>query len=151
MIQDYQPELNFITEYQLSRKGMVQELTTELNVLRFGLSNILEIGQDYSDVIDRDIDGLLEDYMQLNEKLKVLDKDNDDELPPLDDSMRKDACNTMSEITNSMDYGMMETLLDDIKNYKLNEEDDALIKRIRKLLLELDWDGISEELKSIEL
>jgi len=46
---------------------------------------------------------------------------------------------------------MMETLLDDINNYKLNEEDDALIKRIRKLLLELDWDGISEELKSIEL
>ena len=103
------------------------------------------------DVIDRDIDDLLEDYMQLNEKLKVLDKDNDDELPPLDDSMRKDAFNTMIEITNSMDYGMMETLLDDIKNYKLNEEDDALIKRIRKLLLELDWDGISEELKSIEL
>ena len=81
-------------------------------------------------MIDRDIDGLLEDYMQLNEKLKVLDKDNDDELPPLDDSMRKDAFNTMLEITNSMDYGMMETLLDDIKNYKLNEEDDALIKRI---------------------
>lgn len=53
MIKDYRPELNFITEYQLSRNGMVQELTTELNVLRFGLSNILEIDQDYSDVIDR--------------------------------------------------------------------------------------------------
>ena len=53
MKQSYQPELNFIFEYPLSRNGMVQELTTELNVLRFGLSNIQEIGQDYSDVIDR--------------------------------------------------------------------------------------------------
>ena len=103
------------------------------------------------DIIDRDIDSLLNDYMQLNEKLKVLDKGNDDELPPLDESMRKDAFKTMIEITNSMDYGMMETLLDDIKNYRLNEEDEALFSRIRKLLLELDWDGISEELKSIEL
>lgn len=101
------------------------------------------------DVIERDVDSLLEDYMQLNEKLKVLDKKNDDDLPLLDESMRKDAINTMIEITNSMDYGMMETLLDDIKNYRLNEEDDALFNRIRKLLLELDWDGISEELKSL--
>lgn len=103
------------------------------------------------DIIDRDIDSLLNDYMQLNEKLKVLDKGNDDELPPLDESMRKDAFKTMIEITNSMDYGMMETLLDDINNYKLNEKDEALIKKIRKLLLDLDWDGISEELKSINL
>ena len=66
------------------------------------------------------------------------------------ESMRKDAYDTMIDITNSMDYGMMESLLDDIDNYKLEKEDSERFKRIRKLLLELDWEGIEAELKTVQ-
>ncbi|HAQ51387.1 MAG TPA: hypothetical protein DCR12_01310 [Lachnospiraceae bacterium] len=101
------------------------------------------------DEINRDIDSLLEDYRSLNDKLKVLDKKDDDSLMEFTESMKKDAFNTMIEIANSMDYGMMETLLDDLKSYRLSDEDDKIIKNIRKMLLELDWDGISEELNNV--
>ena len=101
------------------------------------------------DEINRDIDSLLEDYRSLNDKLKVLDKKDDDSLKEFTESMKKDAFNTMIEIANSMDYGMMETLLDDLKSYRLSDEDDKIIKNIRKMLLELDWDGISEELNNV--
>ncbi len=100
------------------------------------------------DTIDNNIDGLLKQYMDLDDKLKVLDKD-DSNLPPLTESMRKDAYDTMREIAISYDYGMMESLLDNIAQYKLEDEDEARFKRIRKCLLELDWEGIDNELKDV--
>ncbi len=102
-----------------------------------------------TDTIDKNIEGLLKQFKDLDNKLTVLDKD-DSELPVLTESMRKDAYDTMIEITNSMDYGMMESLLDDIDNYKLEKEDFERFKRIRKLLLELDWEGIEAELKTVQ-
>lgn len=101
--------------------------------------------------IDSNIDNLINDYIALNDKLNVLDRKEDANLPLLEGAMRKDAFDTMISIANSMDYGMMETLLDDIKNYRLDKKDEEIITRIRKLLLELDWDSISEELKSLEI
>ena len=100
------------------------------------------------DTIDNNIDGLLKQYMDLDDKLIVLDKD-DSNLPPLTESMRKDAYDTMREIAISYDYGMMESLLDNIAQYKLEDEDEARFKRIRKCLLELDWEGIDNELKDV--
>ncbi len=100
------------------------------------------------DTIDNNIDGLLKLYTDLDDKLKVLDKD-DSNLPPLTESMRKDAYDTMREIAISYDYGMMESLLDNIAQYKLEDEDEARFKRIRKCLLELDWEGIDNELKDV--
>ena len=100
------------------------------------------------DTIDNNIDGLLKLYTDLDDKLTVLDKD-DSNLPPLTESMRKDAYDTMREITISYDYGMMESLLDNIAQYKLEDEDEARFKRIRKCLLELDWEGIDNELKDV--
>ncbi len=100
------------------------------------------------DTIDNNIDGLLKLYTDLDDKLTVLDKD-DSNLPPLTESMRKDAYDTMREIAISYDYGMMESLLDNIAQYKLEDEDEARFKRIRKCLLELDWEGIDNELKDV--
>lgn len=101
------------------------------------------------DTIDNNIDSLLTKFQELDNKLEVLDKDKES-LPILTESMRKDAYDTMIDITNSMDYGMMESLLDDIDNYKLEKEDSERFKRIRKLLLELDWEGIEAELKTVQ-
>ena len=101
------------------------------------------------DTIDNNIDSLLTKFQELDNKLEVLDKDKES-FPILTESMRKDAYDTMIDITNSMDYGMMESLLDDIDNYKLEKEDSERFKRIRKLLLELDWEGIEAELKTVQ-
>lgn len=93
---------------------------------------------------------MLKQYEVLADNLKALDKSVKEDLPPLDDAMRKDAYNTMIEVTNIMDYGMMETILEDLKKYRLEEEDAKRIGRINSMLLELDWDGISSELSSMD-
>ena len=93
---------------------------------------------------------LLKQYEDMANSLQILDKSEDDSLPPLDEAMRKDAYNTMIEVTNIMDYGMMESILQDLKKYKLEDEDSKRIDRINNMLLELDWDGISTELSSVK-
>ena len=49
---------------------------------------------------------------------------------------------TIGEIAESMDFGMMEDLLKELKGYRLSEADEELLKKIEGMLLELDWEGI---------
>ena len=59
-------------------------------------------------------------------------------------------CPRVPLLTTGRDYGMMESILQDLKKYKLDEEDSKRIDRINNMLLELDWDGISTELSSVK-
>ena len=42
----------------------------------------------------------------------------------------------------TMDYGLMDNLISDLRGYKLESEDANRLSQIEKLLTELDWDGI---------
>lgn len=116
------------------------------------LARSLEEAGNNKDIvtINKNTYELLKQYEDMANSLQILDKSGDDSLPPLDEAMRKDAYNTMIEVTNIMDYGMMESILQDLKKYKLEEEDSKRIDRINNMLLELDWDGISTELSSVK-
>ena len=116
------------------------------------LARSLEEAGNNKDIvtINKNTYELLKQYEDMANSLQILDKSEDDSLPPLDEAMRKDAYNTMIEVTNIMDYGMMESILQDLKKYKLEEEDSERIDRINNMLLELDWDGISTELSSVK-
>lgn len=116
------------------------------------LAKSLEEAGNNKDIvtINKNTYELLKQYEDMANSLQILDKSEDESLPPLDEAMRKDAYNTMIEVTNIMDYGMMESILQDLKKYKLEEEDSQRIDRINNMLLELDWDGISTELSSVK-
>lgn len=50
---EYKPELNFLTEFELSEDGMISEIKTEFNIIRLALSQIDELGKDYINMLDR--------------------------------------------------------------------------------------------------
>ncbi|MCR4793113.1 MAG: response regulator [Lachnospiraceae bacterium] len=84
---------------------------------------------------------LLEMYRALDEKLKKLDPETDD-LPVIESEAMKEAYQTIYEIAQSMDYGLMEEMLADLKGYKLSGSDANNVSKIERMLTELDWDGI---------
>ncbi len=50
---NYRPELNFITQFNLSRNGMILELKEEFNILRLAFSQISMLGDEYREMLDR--------------------------------------------------------------------------------------------------
>lgn len=50
---EYEPELNFITEFKLSKKGMLAELKKEFDIIRLAITQMEEIESDYKELIDR--------------------------------------------------------------------------------------------------
>lgn len=93
------------------------------------------------DYIKNHNEKLLKMYRELDEKLSA-PEETEANLPPIDEASMKEAYQTILEIANSMDYGLMEDLLRNLHEYKLPEKDRIKLSRIDSLLTELDWDGI---------
>ncbi|MCR5590157.1 MAG: response regulator [Lachnospiraceae bacterium] len=96
-----------------------------------------------TDFIKSNNDKLLSGYRELDSKLSELDPKERGK-KELSDSMRKEALQTIREIAGSMDYGMMENVLSDLKKYSLSPEDEQMLKQMEGKLMQLDWDGITE-------
>ena len=101
-----------------------------------------------TDRIKADTGNLLEQYRTLHSKLKHLDAD-DGQLKDITPDMRAEAFQTMGEIAQSMDYGMMEDIIKDLREYRLSEEDRSALNRIEDMLMQLDWDGIVRIVKGV--
>ncbi len=95
------------------------------------------------DTIKRDTDALLKRYRDLDGFITPLYEKGGDK-PDLPDDMRKEAFQTIAEIAQSMDFGMLEDVLKDLKGYALTPDDEKAVKSIEDMLMNLDWDGISE-------
>ena len=93
------------------------------------------------DYIKNHNEKLLKMYRELDEKLSA-PEETEANLPPIDEASLKEAYQTILEIANTMDYGLMEDLLRNLHEYKLPEKDRIKLSRIDSLLTELDWDGI---------
>ncbi len=93
------------------------------------------------DYIKNHNEKLLKMYRELHEKLSA-PEETEANLPPIDEASLKEAYQTILEIANTMDYGLMEDLLRNLHEYKLPEKDRIKLSRIDSLLTELDWDGI---------
>ena len=88
-------------------------------------------------------DELLSQYRKLDVMLSVMDAYSE-ELPEMSSDMRNDAFQTIEEIAMSMDYGMMEGVLRDLRGYKLSDTDAELLRKIEEKLTQLDWDSITD-------
>lgn len=96
--------------------------------------------------IEANNDRLLSMYADLESKLTQLDG-QDEQKPELKGAELEEAFQTMAEIAGTMDYGLMEDLLDNLNGYRINEKDSDLIKSIGFSLLKLDWDEIRAQLE----
>ena len=113
-----------------------------------GLAADLEAAGKKGDTayIQENTDRLLDMYRELDSKLSKLDK-KDEELLPIDKKALKEAYQTITEIAGSMDYGLMEAILKDLKKYRLPGPDAERISSMEGMLTELDWDGIVKTAK----
>ncbi len=93
------------------------------------------------DYIKANTDRLLYMYRDLKDKLSFFDEGDDDkeEISP---KAMKEAYQTIYEVSSCMEYEMLDDMLKELKKYKFNDTDEANVRRIEKLLTELDWDGI---------
>jgi CheY-like chemotaxis protein/HPt (histidine-containing phosphotransfer) domain-containing protein len=95
------------------------------------------------DLISMETGALLKRYRNLGDKLSRLDP-GDEDLPEIDPASMSEAYRTVAEIAQIMDYQMMDSLLKDIKGYRLPPEDKEKVALIEQMLTELNWDKIME-------
>ena len=96
-----------------------------------------------TDKIRSDTKTLLDEYRNLDRQLMPLDESEEDR-KDLSDAQRAEAFATMGEIAQSMDYGMMESVLGELKGYRLSPEDEEKVHLIEDALMGLDWNKIEE-------
>ena len=84
---------------------------------------------------------LLEMYRSLDSRLEFLD-DSNDNLPEISKDVLSEAFETMIEIAGSMDYELMDQLINELKEFKLEPEDKENVEKIENYLTTLDWDSI---------
>ena len=95
------------------------------------------------DFIDQHTGEAMDLFEALCDALKKFDE-QDEEKEILPDKGFKEVCNLISHSADNMDFTMIESLIDQLKDYKLKPDDEKLIKEVNARLLELDWDGIKE-------
>ena len=100
------------------------------------------------DLIREKTEELLFTYRRLNERLTPLFT-SDGKKKEMTPTMQHEAFQTIGEIAESCDYGLMEELVRDLKGYELSGESKEALQKIEKMLTELDWDGIVQEAQRI--
>ena len=102
--------------------------------------------EDNIDFIRDHTDAALGMFEMLDRRLAKFDE-VDESLPVIGDSEMKEAYAAIYEYTLNMDFGMVEDVLNDLKNYRLKPEDEILIKQVNDSLMMLDWDSIEAVVK----
>ena len=100
------------------------------------------------DFIDDNTEKLLAMYREYKEKLAGLheagDADESEGKEMIPEDELAGAYEALREVVPQMDYDAVEMILDQLKGYKLPEEDAGKMKEIAKLLKALDWDKIEK-------
>ncbi len=144
---------------ELFTAGDIENYTIKVHALKssariIGAAKLSDMAKDLemagkagdTEAINAGTASLLKAYRDLDSRLAPLDE-NIVGRKELTGSMRKEAFNTMFEIAQSMDYGMMESVLKDLKGYDLSSGDKETIARIEDALMKLDWDAIIAAVK----
>ena len=100
------------------------------------------------DTIKKDTKNLLDDYRAIDEKLSPIDKKSDN-LKEMTPEIRNEAIRTIGEIADTMDFEMMEGMLKDLKEYRLSDEDEKAVNEIEDMLMQLNWEGISDAVRKL--
>jgi signal transduction histidine kinase/CheY-like chemotaxis protein len=100
--------------------------------------------------IDQHLDELMEDYRSfknLLDKVSQAPSDIDPRTTVIASEELSDAYKTIKEYAEKMDYDSVETVLEQIKEYLLPEQDAFVMTEIEKALRALDFEHITEILK----
>ncbi len=94
---------------------------------------------------------LLKDYMEFKDKLAKLHEEEDqDDKPPIPDEELAGAYEALADVIPQMDYDSVEMILDQLKEYKLPDEDTDKMQKLAKMLKAFDWDGMEALIKGAE-
>ena len=112
------------------------------------LSEKLEAAGNNNDklFIDNNNDILIGLLDFLQGRLVLLDE-IPDELTSIDKRQLRECYQCIYESSQMMDFGMVESILDQVKEYKLEPTDEIIFKKINEYLMQLDWDKITEIVK----
>ena len=98
-------------------------------------------------VIKEKTEGLINDFRKLGGKLLDIfpkeEPENEEGLAEIEESMLEDALHTLAEFASAMDYEDAVFVLDELKQYKIPEEDRWCINDIRTAVEALDWDKVT--------
>jgi HPt (histidine-containing phosphotransfer) domain-containing protein len=94
------------------------------------------------DTIAAQTEKLLKMYRKLDDALGAMDESGTGK-PLISEAQMKEAYQTLLEITESMDYGLLEGLLKDLEKYELSIDDENNLTSIELMMTELDWEGIA--------
>ena len=81
-------------------------------------------------------------YKEILARLKPKEEVSDKE--PIPPEELQDAIEAMKELVQQMDFDAMEMVLDQLKDYRLEEDAASLIKDVKKALRVFDWDKLEE-------
>ncbi|MEE3467851.1 MAG: ATP-binding protein [Eubacterium sp.] len=98
------------------------------------------------DFIRSHTDAALGMFEMLDNRLAKFDE-VDESLPLIPDDELKEAYGAIYEFTLNMDFGMVESVLNNLKSYRLKPMDEVLIKQVNDSLMMLDWDSIEAVVK----
>ena len=136
----------------------VHSLKTSARIV--GATDLSELAQKLEDAgnkndrdfLNENVPRLLVVYGEFREKLKRLEKHEDEETKEMipEDEL-KDAYSALKEVVPQMDYDSVEMIVEQVKCYKLPDEDAGRFKEIETLLKAFDWDGLEEMLKDMPL
>lgn len=99
-----------------------------------------------TEYIDKNTDELLNSYMEFKDKLQRLEEgagdDNDEGKKEISQEELLDAYGALKDMIPQMDYDAVEMILDQLKEYKLPEEDKKKVAELSKMLKVFDWEGM---------
>ncbi|MBQ7557626.1 MAG: response regulator, partial [Lachnospiraceae bacterium] len=98
-------------------------------------------------LIDRDTEGMLKLYRAYGEKLKKLkleEDSGDDDRKDIPEDELKEAYKTLREVVPQMDYDSVEMILEQLKGYRLPDEDRDKMQKLEKLLKLVKWEEMEE-------
>ncbi len=111
------------------------------------LARQLEAAGNNNDMvfINSNTERLLNDYRAFKEKLaQIKDKPDDDGKEEIPEAELKDAYAALAELIPQMDYDSVEMIVDNLKGYKLPEDDAEKIADLEKMMKVLDWDSMAQ-------
>ncbi len=145
---------------RLYEKKDIENYTIKVHALKssariIGATKLSKLAESLEDAgkkndiayIDEKTPVLLEMY----HGLEVTFEEPDEGLPRMEPASLKEAYQTISEIAQAMEYGLLEELLKELRSYSLEPCDRERINKIESMMNELDWDGICREVASTNI
>ena len=78
------------------------------------------------------------------------DTSSDEGKEPIPEAELADAKSSLKEVVPMMDYDAVEMILNQLDDYRLEEEDFRHVQNMKKLLKLFDWDGMENEIGAWE-